>query len=128
MEAQETPLEQTQRHVTEGEERIAKQKALIERLKHGGAEHEMLPAAEEMLVQMHEFQKQGEKHLEREKQKEHRERERERERGNGGGRFSGWRGWEQRRQRRIGGRRKIRCREQGQGEEKNLKVKGWRRR
>ena len=70
MESLETPLEQTQRHVTEGEERMAKQEALIERLKQGGEESKMVPAAQELLGQMHEFQKLGTEHLDREKAKE----------------------------------------------------------
>ena len=70
MNSPETPLEQTQRHVTEGEERIVRQEALIERLEHGEGEREMLPAAQEFLAQMHGFQVQGEEHLAREKAKE----------------------------------------------------------
>lgn len=65
-----TPLEQTHRHVIEGERRIDKQEALIERLEQGGEEREMVPAAKEFLEQMHDFQKLGQEHLEREKAKE----------------------------------------------------------
>ena len=65
----ETPLEQTQRHVTEGEARIAKQQALIERLERESRDHPMLPEARKLLADMHGFQELGEEHLEREKAK-----------------------------------------------------------
>ncbi len=68
MSSSETPLEQTQRHVTEGEARLAGQEALIARLEQEGNE-EMLSAARGLLVQMREFQKLGQEHLEREKAK-----------------------------------------------------------
>ena len=67
----ESPLEQTQRHVTEGGERIAKQEALIEHLRQeGGENHPLLADARKLLADMHEFQELGQEHLEREKAKE----------------------------------------------------------
>ena len=66
MESSESPLEQAQRHVTEGEQRIAKQKTLIEELKRDGHE-DMLPAAHELLAQMQTVQRLGNEHLQREK-------------------------------------------------------------
>ena len=65
---QETPLEQTQRHVTEGVERIAKQESLIARLEEGSGS-EMLPAARDFLVQMQEWQQGACDHLDSEKAK-----------------------------------------------------------
>ena len=69
MESSETPLEQTQRHVKEGEDRIAKQQALIAELAHDGHDG-MLPAAQELLAQFNTTQQLSREHLEREQTKE----------------------------------------------------------
>lgn len=64
----ETSLEQTQRHVTEGQARLARQEALVARLRQ--EDHlELLSAAQGLLAQMHEFQELGQEHLEREQAK-----------------------------------------------------------
>ena len=68
METSETPLEQTQRHVKEGKDRIAKQQALIAELAHDGHDG-MLPAAQELLAQLNASQQLGREHLEREQTK-----------------------------------------------------------
>ena len=65
MELFEIHLEQEQRHVTEGEQHIAKQKALIEELERDGHEN-MLPAAREILAHMQKLQQQSREHLHRE--------------------------------------------------------------
>ncbi len=67
MESVENPLEQAQRHVTEGEQRVAKQQALIEELERDGHEN-MLPAARGLLAQMQSLQRLGREHLQREEQ------------------------------------------------------------
>ena len=68
MDAAETPLEQTARHVREGDERIANQRSLIERLKESDP-GDMLAAAEQFLLDMLAFQEQGREHLAREQAK-----------------------------------------------------------
>ncbi len=65
MEPVENPLEQVQRHIVEGEQRIAKQEALIKELERDGHEN-MLPAAREFLAQMRAIQQQSREHLQRE--------------------------------------------------------------
>ncbi len=61
----ETPLEQCQRHVSEGVERIAKQEALIAGLERDGHE-QMVPAAQTLLTALKATQQLGEEHLARE--------------------------------------------------------------
>jgi hypothetical protein len=64
----ETPLQMTERHVREGEQRIANQKALIARLKHVG--HAVpIDAAVDFLGQMEDFQRLSVEHLDRERAK-----------------------------------------------------------
>ncbi len=65
----ETPLEQCQRHVTEGAERIVRQEALIVELERDGHEH-MLPDARAMLATLQTSQMLGEEHLARETAKQ----------------------------------------------------------
>lgn len=48
---EESPLEQAERHIHQGEEHIAKQRALIARLEEKG-HVQLLPAAIELLTQM----------------------------------------------------------------------------
>ena len=68
MESAESPLQQTQRHVTEGEQRIGKQLALIEELERDG-HVDMLPAARELLAQLQSAQQFGREHLQSEEHK-----------------------------------------------------------
>ena len=65
--APESALEQTQRHVREGAERIAKQEALIEELARDGHDA-MLPDAREFLDQLKTIQALGVEHLAREQE------------------------------------------------------------
>ena len=61
----ETPLEECQRHVTEGAERIARQKTLIDCLERDGHQR-MLPGAYVVLTNLQATQQLGEEHLARE--------------------------------------------------------------
>ena len=61
----ETQLEQCQRHVSQGAERIARQEALLARLERDGHEH-MLPDARTLLTALQATQRLGEEHLARE--------------------------------------------------------------
>ena len=64
----ETPLQMTERHVREGEQRIANQKALIARLKHVG---NAVPIDEAVIIlgQMEDFQRLSVEHMDRERAK-----------------------------------------------------------
>ena len=64
----ETPLQMTERHVREGEQRIANQKALIARLKHVG---NAVPIDEAVIFlgQMEDFQRLSVEHMDRERAK-----------------------------------------------------------
>jgi hypothetical protein len=64
----ETPLQMTERHVREGEQRIANQKALIARLKHVG-NAVPIDAAVIFLEQMEDFQRLSVEHMHRERAK-----------------------------------------------------------
>ena len=64
----ETPLQMTERHVREGEQRIANQKALIARLKHVGNALQF-DAAVIFLEQMEDFQRLSVEHMDRERAK-----------------------------------------------------------
>ena len=64
----ETPLHMTERHVREGEQRIANQKALIARLKHVG-NAVPIDAAVIFLEQMEDFQRLSVEHMDRERAK-----------------------------------------------------------
>ena len=64
MDKPESALEAAQRHVREGEERIAQQQGLIERLARDGHEH-LLPAARELLAQIEHAHGLSCEHLER---------------------------------------------------------------
>jgi hypothetical protein len=64
----ETPLQMTERHVREGEQRIANQKALIARLKHVG-NAVPIDAAVIFLEQMEDFQRLSVEHMDRERAK-----------------------------------------------------------
>ena len=68
MKSAESPLEQTRRHVTEGEQRIARQETLIEELEQDGHAN-LLPAARELLAQLQSAQQLGREHLQREERK-----------------------------------------------------------
>lgn len=61
----ETPLQMTERHVREGEQRIAVQTAMIARLKHA----ESFDAAVIFLEQMQDFQRLSVEHMHRERAK-----------------------------------------------------------
>ena len=65
MPTDETPIQQTSRHLREGNERIAKQEALIVRLEQDGHDS-LLPQARELLAQLHGLQRAGQEHLDRE--------------------------------------------------------------
>ena len=64
MSSSETPVELAQRHVTEGQERVSRQEALIERLIRDEYEH-MLPNANALLDQLRGFLAFSEAHLAR---------------------------------------------------------------
>jgi hypothetical protein len=64
----ETPLQMTERHVREGAQRIANQKALIARLKHVG-NAVTIDAAVIFLGQMEDFQRLSVEHMDRERSK-----------------------------------------------------------
>ena len=64
----ETPLQMTERHVREGEQRIANQKALIARLKRVG-NAVSIDAAVIFLGQMEDFQRLSVEHMDRERAK-----------------------------------------------------------
>jgi hypothetical protein len=64
----ETPLQMTERHVREGEQRMANQKALIARLKHVG-NAVPIDAAVIFLEQMEDFQRLSVEHMDRERAK-----------------------------------------------------------
>jgi hypothetical protein len=57
MKAPETTLEMVQRHIRQGEAMIARQEALIAKLKRDGRES-LLVDAQKMLVSMHDLQRQ----------------------------------------------------------------------
>ena len=64
----ETPYEQTARHVHEGEQRVANQRALIARLEQ--ERHDaMLPVARELLAELEGFLQMAHEHLERKRAK-----------------------------------------------------------
>ena len=58
----ETALQMAQRHVNEGQKRIARQEALIAELVRDGHDH-MLPEANDLLRRMQEFQAEAEQHV-----------------------------------------------------------------
>ena len=62
MGAAETPLEQAERHVREGEARIKRQELLITSLERGG-HIRLLVDARDLLARMHEFQRIGLEHV-----------------------------------------------------------------
>jgi hypothetical protein len=64
----ETPLQMTERHVREGEQRITNQKALIARVKHVG-DSVQIDAAVIFLGQMQDFQRLSVEHMNRERAK-----------------------------------------------------------
>jgi hypothetical protein len=57
------PLQQAERHVAEGRERVARQRELVERLEREGPE-KLLPGARETLAEMEGLQRNAERHFE----------------------------------------------------------------
>ncbi len=64
----ETPLEQAERHLREGAERIVKQRSLIEQLRRDG-QVEVLATAKGLLSEMLKFQEAGRNHLATERER-----------------------------------------------------------